>query len=137
MDDITRVFQLAEGKWKGCDWPTCFGKAGIDLSGLKASQARLMARATSGSEADDWHAAADWLAKVENDAQTAEREAAIAAELACLGDFTAARDHADRACALEKKYRQTAVWQGLYDILQVKVDRLGRARSNGVQPGHC
>jgi len=134
MDNIMRVFQVAEGRWKGCDWPTRFGKGGIDLSGLKASQARLMARATSGTEADDWQAAADWLAEVENDAQRAEREAAIAAELASLSDFTAARDHAGRACALETKYRKTAVWQGLYDILQVMVDRLGRAKSNGVQP---
>jgi hypothetical protein len=133
MDDITRVFQLAEGKWKGCDWPTRFGKGGIDLSGLNASQARLMARATSGTEADDWQAAADWLAEVESDAQTAEREAAIAAELACLGDFTAAHDHADCACALEKKYRQTAVWQGLYDMLQATVQNdtsdVGRRRT--------
>jgi hypothetical protein len=137
MDDITRVFQVAEGKWKGCDWPTRFGKGGINLCGLKAAQARLVARATSGTEGDDWQAAADWLAEVENDAQTAERQAAIAVELACLGNLTAARDHADRACSLEKEYRRTTVWQDLYDMLQDMVHRRGRAGSNGVQPGRC
>jgi len=73
--EIERAYRQASGKWIGCDWPTEFGKTGLDLNGLKASQVLLLARATSGSERADWDAAATWLTRLEQEAGKAEDEA--------------------------------------------------------------
>src|SRR5436305_13011804 len=106
-DDLIRSAYLAGvGRWRGCDWPTAFGRGRLDLNGLKASQATLMARATSGAEAADWQAAARWLAEVERDVQSAAAEARVAADLAATGRLREALDHAGRACDLEAKYHQ-------------------------------
>ena len=123
VEPIQRAFHLAQSKWKGCDWPTQFGKGGINLCGLKSAQARLMAHATSGTEATEWLAAAEWLAQIERDAETAEREAETAVRLACVGELKTAQELVHQACRLEKKYRENIVWQALYDAIQDAVDR--------------
>ena len=122
IEPIQRAFHLAQSKWKGCDWPTQFGKGCINLCGLKSAQVRLMAHATSGKEAVEWQAAAEWLAQVERDAETAEREAATAVQLACAGSLRTAQELARQACRLEKKYRDKGIWQPFYEAVQDAVN---------------
>ena len=71
-DEILQAFLRGRNRWAGCDWPTRFGAAGLDLCALTSAQALLMARATAGAEAAEWRAAAQWLAEVE--ASTARRK---------------------------------------------------------------
>lgn len=112
------AYQQAAGKWRGCDWPTRFGQSALNLDGLRAAQATLMARATAGSEAADWRAAVRWLTEVEGDARAAEQEARTAAALADSGELDEAIVCARRACTLESKYHGCLVWQPLYDTLE-------------------
>jgi hypothetical protein len=105
------------GKWRGCDWLTAFGVNGLDLKGLRPSEAALLAGATSGSEAADWRAAAEWLAQVARDAQQAEAKAAKAAELAEAGRLAEALRLADEACAIEGRYHMSLVWQPLRNAI--------------------
>src|SRR4051794_4326523 len=109
-DAIRSAYLEAVGTWRGCNWPTEFGKACLDLNGLKAAQATLMAGATSGAEAAAWRAAASWLAEIEQDARNAAAEARTAAALAAAGQLRDALEHADRACALEAKYHRPLTW---------------------------
>src|SRR5262245_39103043 len=102
--EITSAFLDAVGKWSGCHWPTQFGSLGLNLQGLRASQAGLMARSTAGREAADWRGAARWLEQVEGAAREAREEAELAADLAIFGQFEQSLEHARRACALEAEY---------------------------------
>src|SRR5262249_14531534 len=54
-------FDAAVGSWTGCDWPTEFGDAGLNLENVSAADARTRAESLCGSEATEWHAAANWL----------------------------------------------------------------------------
>ena len=87
-----------------------------------------MARATAGTEAADWWAAARWLEEVEQDVQRAAAEARTATALAVTGRLREALDHADRACDLEAKYHRPLTWQALRDALQAA---LTPTRANG------
>ncbi len=64
LEEIRRAYREAAGSWRGCDWPTQFGKTGLDLRGWSAAEARQMAaEQTRGTVAgQDWTAAANWLA---------------------------------------------------------------------------
>ena len=108
--------QLAD-QWRGCDWPTQFGQADLNLSGLRAAQAILLAEATSGSEAADWLAAAEWLSQVERDAQRATARAAKAAELAEAGKLPEALRRIEEACAIESQYHANLVWRPLREAI--------------------
>jgi hypothetical protein len=114
---IITAFLQGFGKWTGCTWATRFGAGGINLVGLKSSQARLMARSTAGAERADWTAATRWLEEVERDAKEAEEEACLAADLAILGQLESAAGHMQRACSLESKYGGERVWQPLCNTL--------------------
>jgi hypothetical protein len=116
-DEILRAFLQGCGQWTGCNWPTHFGTTGLDLCQIMSGQARLMARATSGSEAADWRAAAHWLAEVEATALRAEDEAHRAAQLAADGHFADAELHAQTALDLEGRYRSPVVWLSLRDAI--------------------
>lgn len=116
-DEILQAFLGGAGRWTGCAWPTRFGSAELDLCGLTAAQARLMARATAGAEAADWRAAARWLAEVEADARQAEEAARRAAQLAAAGRFAEAAELARAACDLEGRYRPAVVWRALHDTI--------------------
>ncbi len=111
--EITSAFEQARGKWTGCHWSTQFGSRGLNLQGLKSSQAALMARSTAGRESADWKAAMRWLEQVERDAREAERQAGIAADLASQGRIDQALEHAQRACDLELNYNESHLWQPL------------------------
>jgi len=117
-ESYLRLYEQLAGRWKGCDWPTNFGTARLDLAGVTSRQAALLARATSGQEAIDWHGAAEWLAKIEADAEAANQAAWLAQKEASAGHFSEALDHVQRACDLEGPYHATAVWDPLRDAIR-------------------
>lgn len=126
---IEAAMAAASGRWTGCDWPTQFAGSQLNLHGLRPSQALLMARATAGSEAVDWRAAAAWLEQLEDDAHQAESEAHTAACLARGGRLPESLVWARRACALEARYRQPLTWQPLRDAIEAALSN-GRAKVN-------
>jgi len=131
LAEIAAALAGASGKWTGCDWPIQFGASHLDLKGLRASQALLMAGATAGSEAADWRAAAAWLEQLEKDARQAETEARAANSLAGDGQFREALRHVNRACAIEARYRPSSTWQPLYDAIEAALsDSDGKSRSD-------
>ena len=118
LEQIQDAFAQASGKWTGCDWPTQFGRGNLNLDGLQAGQALLMARATSGSEAADWRAAVKWLTQLESDARAAEVEGRSAADLALAGKLHEGLEHAGLACAIERHYHSRPIWQSLWDAIR-------------------
>ncbi|HYT93077.1 MAG TPA: hypothetical protein VEL76_30445 [Gemmataceae bacterium] len=117
LKEVESAYLQAAGKWIGCDWPTAFGERRLDLNGLKADQAVLLARATSGGERVNWRNAVNWLAQVERDAQAAEVEARTAVDLAAAGRLQEALQSSRRACAIEAQYHTCLVWQPLCAVL--------------------
>ncbi len=116
--EITQLFTQSTGVWVGCDWPTDFGSYHLDLAGLSAAQAVLMARATAGKESSAWHDASLWLARIEHEALEAETEARAALDDACRGDWVAALEHARTACDIEARYHTRLIWQPLRDRIE-------------------
>ena len=118
LEEIADKHRQCVGKWTGCDWPTDFGTAHLDLADLKASQVLLLARATAGKEATDWQEAAKWLGQIEQESQVAETEAGIALSLASTGQLREALFHARQACAIEKRYHSQPLWQPFCSALE-------------------
>jgi hypothetical protein len=118
IKEIEDRHRQASGKWTGCDWPTRFGITGVNLNGLWASQALLLARATSGRERSDWYAAADWLTRIEQDAREAEQEAGRAVALSRSGKLQDALARAKIACIVEAKHHASLVWQPLREAIE-------------------
>ena len=94
---LSAIYEQLEGRWVGCDWTTDFGPGHLDLCGVTARQAALLARATSGQESDQWQEATRWLSQVETDVETARRAAQAAWQEAAAGRLQEALDHAQRA----------------------------------------
>lgn len=130
---IIVAFLQGAGKWTGCSWPTRFGNSALNLDGLKASQARLMARSTAGAERAEWVAATRFLEEVERDAREAEEEACLAADLAILGQFDSAVQHMQRACSLESKYGTGRIWHPLCATLSEQAAVDGKPKSGDAQ----
>ena len=119
------AFLKGLGQWTGCSWPTEFGNTKLNLEGLKASQAALMAGSTSGKERDDWAAATHWLEQVELDAREAEREAELARDLANREQAQRAWLRIERACALQRKYTQKGLaWEPLRMVIAKRLPRV-------------
>src|SRR5947209_1679086 len=116
-DAIMQAYLGGRSCWVGCDWPTRFGTACLNLCALTSAQAMLMARATAGAEAADWRAAGRWLAEVEAAAREAEDEAGRAVHLAAQGHLEEAAERARAAVDLEGHYRPATVWRPLHDAL--------------------
>jgi CheY-like chemotaxis protein len=134
--EVVRIFVRTVGRWVGCDWPTRFGQLGLNLNGLKASHARLLAQATAGREAADWLAAARWLEQVEADARRAAEAAEIAADLALFGQLEQALASAGAACAIEAQYsHHEPVWQPLCDVIAAAWAEQTREASDPPAPG--
>jgi hypothetical protein len=113
LAEVCRAYEEAAGTWVGCDWTTNFGNSGLDLNGWAAGEAESMAvEATDPDEVEDWQAAAAWLAKVENNAAQAEKQAALAVAAANAGEWGEALDHARRAWLLEFATGRP-LWKGL------------------------
>lgn len=117
-DDVEGAYRLAAGKWIGCDWPTEFGKTSLNLKGIKAQQALLLARATTGQEGADWRDAVDWLNKVEHDAKLAQLLADEAVALVLKNKTVGALFYIRNACILEEKYHNRLVWQPLRQAIE-------------------
>ncbi len=113
VQGIVRAFEEAAGTWTGCDWPTRFGKAGLDLDGWSAAEAQAAAEEHRGMPAEEtnWRAAARWLAGVEQFARRAEEEAFQAVLDATAGGWRNALEHAQWARACEFLTART-VWRG-------------------------
>jgi hypothetical protein len=101
LEEVRQAYQEGTGTWVGCDWPTQFGQTGLDLNGWEAATARLMAEKSHGDMAEDWVAAARWLAQVEEHAKRAEARAAAAVGAAEAGRWREAVQFAEQAWALE------------------------------------
>ena len=101
VQGIVRAYEEAAGAWTGCDWPTRFGKGGLDLDGWSTAEAQAAAEERRGTaEEPDWRAAARWLEQVEQFARRAEEEASQAVIDAGTGAWRSALEHAQRARAL-------------------------------------
>ena len=108
--EIEWTFDECFGKWKGCDWVTKFGKTGLNLRAVKSSHALLMARATSGQEKTDWHAAVTWLKEIERRANDAAYEAELAMRYFNSGRLNDAVQHAKLACEIEEQFHPDPIW---------------------------
>jgi len=129
---VINAYQQGTGRWSKCDWPTAFGRSGLDLNGLESSQATLLARATAGREAADWRAAAQWLREIEEAAQQAEIEAKTAVRLATAGQLPDALRHAQRAVELCGAYQRARTWEPLRAAIAERLD----ARRQRGNPGN-
>jgi hypothetical protein len=102
LEALCRAYQKASGTWTGCDWPTDFGKSGLDLNGWTAAQAEAMClESMDTTRQEDWRAAARWLAVIEGRAREAEKKATAAVMAAGTGQWTEALHNAELAGALE------------------------------------
>jgi hypothetical protein len=119
LEAINAAYRQGAGKWTGCDWPTDFGAAHLDLAQLTATQALLMARATAGQESADWQGASQWLSRVEQDALEAETAAGMAWALAANGHYHEALFHAHKAWTIEKRNNKDPVWAPLCRALEL------------------
>jgi hypothetical protein len=112
LEAVRQAYREATGTWVGCDWPTQFGKSGLDLKGWRAAAAAQMAQQVSDPVARaDWQAAAQWLARVETYAQQAEAQAARALDAAEKGNWPEAFAHAYQAWSLEFATGRP-IWRG-------------------------
>jgi hypothetical protein len=115
---IEDCFDQAVDKWTGCDWPTLFGRTGLNLDGLTSAQAILLARATAGREADDWHGAVAWLTGIEVDAGDARARARLAVMLCREGRWQEALEQAHEANRMEGRYHRVTIWQPLCEAIE-------------------
>jgi hypothetical protein len=118
VQQISLAFTQAAGAWTGCDWPTEFGSAHLNLNRLSSAQAILMARATAGKEEDAWWEASRWLTRVEQEALEAEREARQAVQASQASQWVMALTHARNACDIEARYHTNLIWQALRDAIE-------------------
>jgi len=124
MEDVTRAYEEATGTWTGCDWPTVFGAAGLNLEGWSAEEAAAHAIEVEAAERKVWEAAASCLEEVERRAAEAEEEAKRALLAATAGAWQEAAEHARRAWSLEfatgrSFRRQRPTWHRLHEVLAV------------------
>jgi hypothetical protein len=122
LQAVRRAYEQAAATWTGCDWPTHFGKSGLDLNGMDAKSVALtMANA---EPAEDWRAAAAWLAEVERRARDAERNAAAAVKAVAEGRWDDGLH--DVECAWAKEFSTgrplrhgfPLAWQRLREVIE-------------------
>lgn len=121
LEEVLRVYEEAAGTWTGCDWPTSFGPAMLDLEGCTATEAEARSLEVNRDERSRWEEAARWIAEVERRAESAEVEAEMAVRMASAADWAAAAEHARRAWNLEfatgRTFRRPLpTWQRLYEV---------------------
>lgn len=102
IEEVCRAYEEGAGTWAGCDWPTTFGASELNLNRCTSAEAESMAvDALDAPVADDWSAAARWLARVEEFARQAEVHAAAAVRAAAVGQWDEALQQAHRAWVRE------------------------------------
>jgi hypothetical protein len=127
LEGISQAYETATGRWTGCDWPTRFGKTGLDLEDWSAAEAESLAvemTLTHDAEGTDWSAAASWLGEIERMAAQAEEQAALAVTAANAGEWTEAIDHVRKARAMEFATGRP-IWKGFpltWDALSVAIE---------------
>ena len=121
---IEATFVELDNKWTGCDWDTEFGSAGLNLRGLTANRANVLANATSGEEANAWSDAKYWLVNVENDAAKAKSLAAEAVTQYCKQSWDVALELIERACTIESAHHTKLIWQPLRDLIALPVEQV-------------
>jgi hypothetical protein len=120
LEAIDRAYEEGAGAWSGCDWPTAFGRARLDLQGISAAEAE--ARAVESiwrRQGQLWEEAAEWLRRLEARARLAEEQASLAVAAAHRGEWAEALAHARQAWALEVNSGRTLwtdalAWRPLY-----------------------
>lgn len=125
LEAIRKVYDEVAGTWTGCDWQTAFGDSELDLNGLTSVEATENAATfTPTRRADDWVAAAQWLTSVEQKADEAAIQGALALAAANAGCGCEALEHAQRAWALEREAgrpsprSEAPSWQQLFQVIQ-------------------
>jgi hypothetical protein len=119
---VRRVYEQAAGSWTGCDWPTHFGKSGLDLNGMDTKSVALLK--ADADPLEDWRAAADWLAEVERRAREAERKAGAAVKAVADGRWEEALHFIECAWALEfstgrpLRHGFPLTWQRLREVIE-------------------
>jgi hypothetical protein len=112
LDEIRQLYEHAAGAWTGCDWATTYGKQKLDLNGWTAAEARKKAGTCSNTAAvADWQGAAEWLAKIEQQAEQAEEQASRAVRAVSAGLWMEALDEARQAWASEFATGRM-IWRG-------------------------
>jgi hypothetical protein len=124
---IQSAYKDAAGTWTGCDWPTVFGQAGLDLKDVSTSEAETLAVAASGTpEGESWARAVKWLGEIAWRARQAEHEAALAVAAANAGAWVEAVEHARKAWALEfhtgRPLRRAPTWQRLFWTIKMAAE---------------
>ncbi len=122
MEAVAQAYAEAAGTWTGCDWPTVFGSASLDLEGWTAAEAEAYAIEVEPTDRQVWEEAAGCLQEVERRAAEAEAEAKKALMAASAGAWQDAAAHAGRAWSLEFATgrpfrRQPATWQRLHEVV--------------------
>jgi len=117
LQTIQQHYEAAVGQWTGCNWQTAFGPKKLNLQGILARQASLLAEATSGEETAAWDDAERWLLQVEADAKTAAKHGENAVMLLASGHRDDAIAEADKAVALESRYRESLFWKPFRDTI--------------------
>jgi hypothetical protein len=124
-EEVHAAYMRATGTWSGCDWATMFGETGLDLNDWDSADAERMAAEADGEQARaDWGAAVGWLKEIERAAREAEAHAAAAVAAAGADDWRLAREHAERAWALEFGtgrplwHSYPFTWQDLHRVVE-------------------
>ena len=116
-ETFQQLYDAAIKQWTGCNWRTDLGPLRLNLMGIHSRQARLIAEATSGEESVAWEEATKFLSQVEVDSRAASKAAENAIRLIAEGKLAEAIADAERAIALEAKYREPKVWKPLRDAI--------------------
>jgi len=124
LEAIDRAYEEAAGTWTGCDWPTVFGRARLDLQGVSAAEAESRSvESIWRRQSEPWEEAAAWLRRLEGQAALAEEQASLAVAAAHRGEWREALAHAHRAWALEVNSgrhlrHETPAWQPLFRAIE-------------------
>lgn len=120
---LINLYASAANRWKGCDWPTQFGPAQLNLIHLRSAQLQRLVTATAGQESRNWAEAESWLQQVEKDAHLAEDAAYRATRQFVAGDLLGAVASINEACELEARYHTCLIWGPLRDFLVSEAEK--------------
>jgi hypothetical protein len=134
LERIVRAYEAGRRTWVGCDWPTRFGRTGLNLNGWTADEARSLAGGPVGTEEDmDWEEAAEWLARLESHARWAEKQASLAVAAANAGRWPEALQRARWALAVELstgrsvRRAEPPTWEALFRAVKAAADTQARS----------
>jgi hypothetical protein len=130
QESLRGLFDRLKGRWTGCDWPTAFGAARLNLQSMTSEHAALLSRATSGRESIQWREAARFLCQMEADVKAARRAAELARDHALAGQLRQALAHAERACQIERQYHAAPIWEALAKALRGMIHNSAESEPN-------